>query len=277
MAAAGGEHWSFGITYTNGEVQWRNVMETNSHYVLPCRLFTGHFHPKNIDEFFTYIKQHDSRVNIHTFCITNLLFLHYSDDMILNPITSSVYRWTEDRVIYPIIKNVYECDTLGEIPISHDVVKINAGLQENEGASFLARAAIYQVDTINIIESVEFTDKLDQTLCRQIEENIIFNLGELQRKKVFIFGLCKYTENIIVSLSKKKIDIAGILDNDPQKQGTIYKGISILSPEVMKNGGDDSIVFIDIKYADQIIEQLNELSYKGAVRKAIDYETLSFV
>jgi hypothetical protein len=193
------------------------------------------------------------------------MFVHYSDDMILNPIVSSVCIWSNNTVTFPIIKNIYGCESLGEIAIYDDVRIIDLGLSVDDGKAFLAKAAYYKPDNINIIESKEFIDVLDSAICERIIDFIDGNVDRLKKKNVYIFGLNRYTESIIVRLNEKDIVVKGILDNDSKKQGEKFNGISIISPESDYLNDSDAIVLIDIKWTREVEKQLEKNGFAGEI------------
>ena len=150
------KHWSFGITYVNCRVDWLDIMRRHVTCEKASIHFTNGNHAKNIDEYFTYIRATDMDVSIETFCINNLLFVHYSDDFIMNPIISGVFKWKGDKLEFPIIKHIYNIDSLGEINIAEDIIKFDIGLEEFEGGWALAQIAPFRADIPNIIEAAEY-------------------------------------------------------------------------------------------------------------------------
>lgn len=149
-----GYHWSFGIAYTNGNVAW--IKEINDwlrdSYNSPY--FSNSMHPKNIDEFFTYLKAMSTNVNIETFYLDNLLFAHFSDDLIFDPIQSGIYRWSHGKVEYPILLAIFGAKSFGRINIYEDVRKIDIGISAEEGEYQLAKYSNYSIETTNVLDTI---------------------------------------------------------------------------------------------------------------------------
>lgn len=255
----GGRHWSFGITYTNGEIDWIDVIRKNYNYIGSHDEFVDGIHPKNIDEFFTYIKNHDFSVKIETFYFENLMFIHYSEDFIFNPIQSAIYRWKNKRVQFPLLLSVYDNESQGDIEIYQDVIKLDIGITAYEGSSFLAKAANYTIEAENVIEAREYSDMTEKYILNQSSE-ILENI-DIENKRIYVFGYVEMTKKIIDLMISKNIGIQAILDNNPLKQSGSYKGIAITSPDILK--GEDYtnvIVFICVKHYEKIKIQVKNIS-----------------
>lgn len=82
----------------------------------------------------------------------------------------------------------------------------------------------------------------------------------MDKKKVYIFG-ASVGGQTYYSLNKEKIEVLGFLDNDKKKHGTQLDGITIFTPEILKDKAQkeyDNIV-ISSMYIDSIIAQLSSL------------------
>ncbi len=256
-----GMHWSFGITYTNGNVNWLDVMKKHQSCKDGSRYFMNGNHPKNIDEYFTYIKAIESDVKIETFCIDNLLFVHYSDDFIMNPITSGVYRWSEGMLEFPIIKYVYGINSLGDIAIAEDVVRLDIGLEKSEGGWSLARLAPYSIEATNIIEAKEYEELRKTIAQRQLKNNVEAIITKLKKASVVsIFGFGIYTNLLIYILRSHEIEPLGIMDNAQFKWGKLVDGVCVCDPEILneRKDKDDLVVLIDVRHYEAIKKQLAE-------------------
>ena len=101
---------------------------------------------------------------------------------------------------------------------------------------------------------------------------------KLASKKIFFFGHCKATLELIDLLESKGLKAIAILDNSEAKQGQEYKGIAVVCPKLIREivgekSIEDSVVLITSRFYSTMQQQLRELGYKGAVRKVIDYNT----
>ncbi|MBR3516859.1 MAG: hypothetical protein IKO10_11145 [Lachnospiraceae bacterium] len=101
---------------------------------------------------------------------------------------------------------------------------------------------------------------------------------DLASKKIFLFGHCNATLELIDLLEKKGLKTTAILDNSAAKQGQEYKGAVVVLPNrIMTMAGKkteaDSVVLITSRFYASMLQQLRELGYEGPVRKVIDYNT----
>jgi len=101
---------------------------------------------------------------------------------------------------------------------------------------------------------------------------------DLFEKKIFLFGHCNATLELIDLLESMDLETKGILDNSDVKQGQEYKGAVVIYPRQIGDlAGDDpaqdSVVLITSRFYAAMLQQLRELGYEGPVRKVIDYNT----
>lgn len=114
-------------------------------------------------------------------------------------------------------------------------------------------------------EMVENTDKLNKEL-------------QISDRKLFLFGHCNATLELIDLLEIKGISVDAILDNSEEKQGIEYKGVVVVYPQqIMELAGDDqkekSVVLITSRFYASMQQQLRRIGYRGPIRKVIDYNT----
>lgn len=117
---------------------------------------------------------------------------------------------------------------------------------------------------------------MKKTLYDEMVENvnIVDNEMCLACKRIFLFGHCNATLELIDFLESKGLKTTGILDNSDAKQGQKYKGAVVMYPkQIRKFAGEDSIVLITSRFYASMHQQLKELGYEGLVRKVIDYNT----
>lgn len=100
----------------------------------------------------------------------------------------------------------------------------------------------------------------------------------LASKKIFLFGHCNATLELIDLLDSKGLKTTAILDNSDVKQGLEYSGAFVVDPkEINELAGsqpiDDSVVLITSRFYAAMQQQLRELEYEGPIRKVIDYNT----
>lgn len=119
---------------------------------------------------------------------------------------------------------------------------------------------------------------------KKLYEEMLISLNEIGKtidltdKKIFLFGHCNATFELIDLLQSKNLKAIAILDNSEEKQGQEYKGAIVVYPGQINeltgcNSKDDSIVLITSRFYESMLRQLRELGYGGSVRKIIDYNT----
>ncbi len=121
---------------------------------------------------------------------------------------------------------------------------------------------------------------MDKKLFSEMENNLklIIKETELSHRKIFLFGHCAATLELVNLLEENGLSVAAILDNSSEKQGLVYKGAEVVSPDkIMGLAGqdqeNDSIVLITSRFYASMQKQLRELGYNGPIRKLIDYNT----
>lgn len=121
---------------------------------------------------------------------------------------------------------------------------------------------------------------MEKKLYDEMVENInkIDEEMDLTSKKIFLFGHCNATLELVDLLDSKGIKVTAILDNSDAKQSLEYKGAVVIYPDnIIQRAGDnpkaDSIVLITSRFYASMLQQLRKLGYEGPVRKVIDYNT----
>lgn len=101
---------------------------------------------------------------------------------------------------------------------------------------------------------------------------------DLSARKIFLFGHCNATLELIDLLESEGFRVTAILDNSDVKQGQIYKDAVVIYPEKIigmagEYPGMDSVVLITSRFYAAMQQQLRELGFEGPIRKVIDYNT----
>lgn len=133
----GGHHWTFGVTCTNNACDWLQLMEQ---YCEDEELKSGQ-KIKNIDAYFTNLKE-KAGLRAGTFYAENMKFIHYADDFLKKPIGSGFFHWKDGSLILPILRYCFGVERAGLKPIVRDVVKIDIGITDQEGTSFLVNHSV---------------------------------------------------------------------------------------------------------------------------------------
>ena len=101
---------------------------------------------------------------------------------------------------------------------------------------------------------------------------------DLSNKKIFLFGHCGASLELIDLLESKGLKTKGILDNSEAKQNEVYKDAQVYFPAAINdvvgdNPKENSIVLITSRFYASMLSQLRRIGYEGEVRKLIDYNT----
>ncbi len=117
---------------------------------------------------------------------------------------------------------------------------------------------------------------MDQLHLQEMKENLerLVQDGQLQGKKIYLFGHCNATEELADLLLKQNYSVTAILDNNQAKHGSYYRKIIIVPPQdILKETQGESIVCIAARAYAAMVEQLNRLGYTGIIRKIVDYNS----
>lgn len=92
-------------------------------------------------------------------------------------------------------------------------------------------------------------------------------------KKIYLFGSGNYAEQFIRQFGDC-YDIAGIVDNNESKWGTMLAGIEISSPVVLREIQEPFKIFICIKFFDMVLAQLKDMGINDLAiyDPRLDYE-----
>jgi len=116
----------------------------------------------------------------------------------------------------------------------------------------------YTVETTGLYMDAkhEFAQKLQQIYKEGIHNAVIFGAGE--------------TAEILYNASKSlDLEIIGIVDNDPEKQGKLFGNLVIQPPEFIERIKPDGVIIASIGRQDEIYEQISSLPDKGISVKKI--------
>lgn len=117
---------------------------------------------------------------------------------------------------------------------------------------------------------------MDKKYEEELKTNLKKSLecGELEDRKVYLFGHCEATLTLIDMLLLHGIKPAAIMDNNKIKYGILYRDIPVKKPEViLEEKTDRVIVLIVTRFYESMNAQLRTLGFKGEVKKLVDYNT----
>ena len=108
-------------------------------------------------------------------------------------------------------------------------------------------------------------------LQKYVEESMLrdeslfhYDCGE---KTGYLWGVGAFCLRLLEKGTFSNLDLAGLIDRDPKKQGTEIQGLVIYSPEVLlRSDPEKTFVLITTSlYEDEIRKQLQEMGYSGEI------------
>lgn len=109
----------------------------------------------------------------------------------------------------------------------------------------------------------EFALKLQEIYNEGIHNAVLFGAGE--------------TAEIIYNASKSKdLEIIGIVDNNPDKQGKLFGNLIIQPPAFIERINPDGVIIASVGRQDEIYEQIYSLSNKGIAIRTISSSLNNF-
>jgi glycosyltransferase domain-containing protein len=76
------------------------------------------------------------------------------------------------------------------------------------------------------------------------------------KKPLILFGTGQYAIELLICLKKHKVNIIAISDNNPDKWGTMFCGIEVISPKEIKQLSEDYYILIASSYIKEIYNDL---------------------
>ncbi len=229
-----GEHWSFGITYTCGQLDWIKELSAHSKDRRYRDLENGMNY--NIDCFFSYLKC-VTALKIETFYFENLKFIHYANDFFKGLISSAFYHWKDGKLFYPLMQACVGLDEMSIYDVYPDIIKLDIGITDDEAKNILTYYSRDghefrgRVDWSNIVNKKIFTIK-KSLYMRNCDENC----------QIVCFGVGNCFDNSIEKILAI-CDLKYVCDNDPNKWGKEFgNGIICISPSKLKEIGDILVV-----------------------------------
>lgn len=116
----------------------------------------------------------------------------------------------------------------------------------------------YTLETTGLYQDAkqEFAQKLQGIYDEGIHNAVLFGAGE--------------TAEIIYNASKSKdLEIIGIVDNNPDKQGKLFGNLVIQPPAFIERIKPDGVIIASVGRQDEIYAQINSLIDKGIAIKTI--------
>lgn len=237
--------WSFGVTYTDGSIDWLNLFYN----------YGGKYKAVNIDGFFTLLRQNE-QITIESFYVENMKYIHYSNDIHSKPINSYLYHWKDGKLFNPYLYYFLDLKELGQIDIAEEVIKIDIGITDDE-------TKVAQLH--NLFENVNYNPYLPYKY-KVNDYLFVEKLGSfakqngIQENRVILWGAgeCFRTWNKSI---RNVLNIKYISDNNENIWGECIEGLQCITPDKIKSIGE-SVVFVmvySVKVANAIKSQLNDM------------------
>lgn len=118
--------------------------------------------------------------------------------------------------------------------------------------------------------------EVEKQRYKEMVQNLDLLVSEkkIQGKKIYLFGHCNATEELVEVLNSRGFGVTAILDNNAAKHGKKYNGIEIQPPQViLKERSSQVLICIVARAYAAMEEQLNRLGYQGIVQKLVDYNS----
>jgi predicted transcriptional regulator len=110
----------------------------------------------------------------------------------------------------------------------------------------------YTLETTDLYQDAkqEFAQRLQEIYEEGVHNAVLFGAGE--------------TAEILYNASKSlDLEIIGIVDNDPDKQGKLFGNLIIQPPEFIERISPDVVIIASVGRQDEIYEQITPLTAKG--------------
>ena len=252
-----GKHWSFGVTYINGQNDWIQLCIkkcTDEKYFLMDK--EGN---QNIDWFFTYLKEFTEQ-KIETFYVENLKFIHYSNDFFEKPIGSGMYHWKNGFLTYPLAEYGFGINEIGRYEISKDIHRLDIHIQDEETAGTLA---YYAREGKDLSRFYNVESLINEQVTALKYETFLNKHGYRKEDspEIICFGAGNALEKNIKKI-RKIYPLKTVCDNNPDKWGKeLLEGIKCISPSELKE--KEKVIVIILVYskgcAKQIESHLQEM------------------
>lgn len=132
--------WTFGVTYTRNAKNTWAVIKANSYDSAWKLNYMKLDNGVNVDWYMTFLRD-THKLRVETWYCENLYFIHFGPGGLLlhNMIGCNFCTWKENRLLFPIILQVFSDETHGSIPIAEDCVKFTVNIGQNESLDYLYR------------------------------------------------------------------------------------------------------------------------------------------
>ncbi len=132
-----GKHWTFGITYTQNNINWFKILKSVRKKWLDNYPDYSWKDPKtivNLDLCYTYLRDF-KRIKAETFYLENMWFIHFCD-FAARLRDNGICYWKNGFVHYPLYTRIFKPVGLQQLKIPQDAVKFITITSEKECIDF---------------------------------------------------------------------------------------------------------------------------------------------
>lgn len=265
-------HWTFGITFIQNVKEHINILskwcpsfELNNWIEDVWSVYYNKINVLiNLDVIYTFFKRKNI-LNLETFYVENLCFIHYHSDMLKYPYESGLYKWSKGILFLPLFYFLFGNRSESIFFIPHDTIKIDVGLDRNEGQFFLRKSSSRVVPNYEIVSWEDLVENEEIELKRKIKELHIDIL-----KDTYLFGCGQYCRAHFLTIRKTFTNIKGFIDNNKALAGRIvYNGLICNLPKELFLANIDINIIICSGIEQGIEEmylQMTRLGYKNVFK-----------
>ena len=101
--------------------------------------------------------------------------------------------------------------------------------------------------------------------------NILNKFYREEIRTIVLFGVAETAEIVYAAAQQTALEIIGVVDSDPTKQGHVFNGMEIRSPDDIRHMSPDAVVITSFGRQEEIFNQLRNLvGDKLKIRKLSD-------
>lgn len=127
---------------------------------------------------------------------------------------------------------------------------------DNDGGTSIIKRMGLKSKITSYIDMCRVNDNSDFLMCRHYES----------KKQMYAWGIGREFLYLYTNGGLKGCNIRGLIDDTPAKQGRTFKGMKIMSSDIIKDLPEDSIIFImAFAHKEMMMDKLKQMGYKGSV------------
>lgn len=199
-------------------------------------------------------------------------FLFYDQEFFMENEPANLILWRALVIVYDgnptlnaIIPIVEMMDRYGITPYAPEYAQKSGeflrGLRNQEELAEFNNAHLRDINKV-----MDNRRKVERTLIdweAKKEEWKETCFDELEGKEIFVFGSGRFADEFIC-MYRYDYAIAGVMDNNSEKQGTEFYGYQIMSPEILLGKNPDQYkIIVCVKNCEEILAQLHQLGAKN--------------